>query len=136
MGRFSGSLDANVILRVLIRDIPAQAAIADNLLNSVVNGPQLAVADTAIIETAFVMGREYGLARGDIVRLLTAFMLLPQVNCNRVLFDEAFQYFVASPAQTLEDCCLAVYAKNNQAEPLYTLDKKLAKQVPYAKLLA
>lgn len=133
MSGFTGSLDANIILRFMLRDVPTQYELVARLLRS--TEKQFAVADTALIEVAFVLAREYKMERKHISQAIQAFMLLPQVNCNRSLFDRALSYYEQSPALTLEDCCLAVYAELNHATPLFTFDKKLVKQTPSSELL-
>lgn len=128
-----GSLDTNVILRLLLRDVPKQHQAAKRLVE---NAPgQLAIADLAIIETAFVLTRNYGFTREHVQEVLTRLMLLPQINCNRNLFSIALPVYVVNPSVSLEDCVLATYAKLNDALPLYTFDKKLASHSPNAKLL-
>lgn len=134
MTQFSGSLDANIILRYLLNDIPSQCESAAQLLKDTPS--QLAVADTALIEACFVMERAYSMSRKHIGIALLGFMSLQQVNCNRALFDRALTLFQSYPTLSMEDCCLTIYAELNNAMPLYTFDKKLAKQSQSAHLLA
>jgi predicted nucleic-acid-binding protein len=133
MTRFSGSLDANIILRYLLNDVPDQCKSATQLLKDA--SGQLAVADTALLEACFVMERAYSMSREHIRVALLGFMSLQQINCNRILFDRALMLFQSHSALSMEDCCLAVYAELNDAEPLYTFDKKLAKQSRAAQLV-
>lgn len=135
VSRFAGSLDANVILRLLLKDVPAQHEAALKLFNGS-KGRQFAIADTAIIEVVFVLGREYELSRQSIVEALRGFMKLPELNMNRILFDRALDLYEDHPGLSFEDCCLATYADLNDAVPLWTFDKKLAKQSPNASLCA
>ena len=130
-----GSLDANIVLRFLLGDVPHQYTAVAKLLKSV-GSKQFSVADIAFIETAFVMERAYGMARSDIVRALDGFMALTQIQCNSVLFEKVLPEFAAHPALSMEDCCLAAYAELNNAQPLYTFDRKLANQANGAKFLA
>lgn len=133
MPGFSGSLDTNVILRLLLQDVIDQHKAAVTLLDQAEG--QLAVADIAIIEVAFVLERHYQLSRAQVVQALTGFFSLPKINCNRVLFEQALPLFEAHPGLSLEDCCLAVYAELNSAAPLWTFDKKLANQASAARLV-
>lgn len=133
MAQLAGSLDANVLLRLLTNDIPAQHDAVKQLIGS--TQQQFAVADTAIIEVVFVMSRAYGMTRGDIVRVVMAFMRLTQINCNRALFDRALEHYQAHSALSLEDCCLEAYAWLNGAAPLYTFDKKLARQLEHVRAI-
>lgn len=129
-----GSLDANAVLRFMLGDVPEQKALVVQLLRH--TDGQFAVADVAIMEIVHALWRYYGIERSDIQQSLRAFMNLSQINCNRALFDGALEQYVLHPALSFEDCCLAVYAELNDAAPLYTFDKKLARQAPSAQLIA
>jgi predicted nucleic-acid-binding protein len=58
----SGSLDTNVLLRLLLNDIPEQHESAKGLFKQA--GGNLSVADTAIIELAFALHGHYDFSRG------------------------------------------------------------------------
>jgi predicted nucleic-acid-binding protein len=131
---FLGSLDANVILRLLLQDVPTQHQAATKLLLS--GRGQFAVADTAIIEVVFVLERNYGFTRAQVSEAIKGLMALPQINCNRTLFVKALPLFEEHSGLSFEDCCLAIYAELNDATTLWTFDKKLASQAPAAQLLA
>lgn len=133
MAIFSGSLDANVLLRLLLNDVPAQNKAATKLLQSAVG--QFAVADTAVIEVVFVLERHYEFTRAQIAEAIEGLMSLPEINCNRGLFTTALPLFTKHPALSFEDCCLAKYAELNDAKPLWTFDQKLANQVLSVKLV-
>ena len=134
MNSLAGSLDTNVILRLLLKDVAQQYVTALELLKSTTN--QFAVADAAIIETAFVLNRYYKFNRPQIAEAVSGLMSLTQINCNRSLFSQALPLYRKYPSLSFEDCCLAVYAELNGALPLWTFDKKLAKQAPGARLVA
>lgn len=131
--KFSGSLDTNALLRLLLRDVPKQHE-ATKVLLSTADG-QLAVADTAIIELVFVLGRHYGFSRQQVKEAVTGLMQLKEINCNQALFERALAMYLSHPALSFEDCCLTTYATLNEAEPLWTFDKKLANQTASAKLI-
>lgn len=133
MAIFAGSLDTNVILRLVLNDIPDQHQKAKVLLIS--SKQQFAVADVAIIEVGFALERYYRFTRQQIREVLRDFMGLRQVNCNRILFDNALDVFEQNSSLSLEDCTLATYAELNQAKPLYTFDKKLANKSANAQLI-
>lgn len=131
----AGSLDANILLRMLLGDVPAQSQAVKKLYVEAVGS--FDVADTALIEIAFVLSRPpYDFSRQLIGEAFRDIMDMPKLNCNRQLFDRVLPSFVSHPALSFEDCCLAVYAELNSAEPLWTFDKKLAKQAKQAELLA
>ncbi len=133
MTKLTGSFDTNVLLRLLLNDIPEQRIAIKKLLSHAVN--QFAVADTVIIELVFVLDRHYGFSRLQITEAVDGLMKLREINCNRTLFERALPLYIDHPSLSFEDCCLAIYAQLNDAEPLWTFDKKLANQAPSAKLI-
>lgn len=131
---FYGSLDTNALLRLLLNDVPKQHEAVKRLLQNA--SSQFAVADIAVIELVFVLDRYYGFSRQQVSEAITGLMLLRAINCNRTLFEKALSAYIEHPALSFEDCCLSTYAELNQAEPLWTFDKKLATQTDGAKLIA
>lgn len=134
MGHAAGSLDTNILLRLLLDDVPDQHQVALRLFNETVG--QLAVADTAIIEMVFVLERAYELTRPQVREAINGLLGSVKLNCNKGLFEDSLPLYVAHSALSFEDCCLATYAKLNNAEPLWTFDKKLAKQVAGTRLVS
>lgn len=134
MAKFAGSLDTNMLLRLMLNDVPTQHILVKELLEQSVD--QFTVADTAVIELAFVLDRHYGFTRPQIAEAIESLMKLGVVNCNRMLFERVNPLFIRFGSLSFEDCCLAVYAHLNDAEPLWTFDKKLANQAPGVKLLS
>lgn len=129
----SGSLDTNVLLRFIIGDIKSQYESALALLKS--SPGQLTVSDMVFAEIVFVLEKGYGMSRQDIVIAITHIIDLPNINCNQMLLIKASSYYAHSPSLSFADCYLAANAELNETEPLYTFDKKLANQLPSAKLL-
>ena len=129
----TGSLDTNALLRLLLNDVIEQHNAVKNLLRS--SNGQLAVADIAVIELVFVLERYYGFSRQQVGEAIQGLMLLREINCNRVLLEKALPLYQNRPALSFEDCCLGAYATLNQAEPLWTFDKKLAAQADGAQLI-
>jgi len=131
--RCAGSLDANVVLRLLLNDIPAQHRAVLELFNGAAG--QLAVSDAALIEVVFVLCRAYGFTRDQAAEAIEGLIKLGGLNLNRALFEQALPLFVKHPGLSFEDCYLASYAQLSDAEPLWTFDRKLANQAPSAKLI-
>jgi predicted nucleic-acid-binding protein len=134
VAHFKGSLDTNVVLRLLLNDIPDQHIAAKKLLDQ--TDTRLDVADTVIIELIFALNRYYGLSRLQIAEAVEGFMKLKEINCNRSLFEKAIPIYIDHPGLSFEDCCLSTYAELNEAEPLWTFDKKLANQVSNAQIVS
>jgi predicted nucleic-acid-binding protein len=129
----SGSLDTNVLLRLLLNDIPEQHQSVKRLLADTSNN--FSVADIAIIELVFALQRHYGFTRQQVAEAVTGLTRLSVVNCNRSLFENVMPVFLEHTALSFEDCCLSTYAILNDAEPLWTFDKKLANQAASAELV-
>jgi predicted nucleic-acid-binding protein len=133
MTDFAGSLDANVLLRLLLNDVPKQHVKALKLFNE--EAGQFAIADIAVVEAVFVLCRAYGFTREQASEAIEGLTRLPGINLNRALFKRALPIFMGHPALSFEDCCLSVYAELNEVEPLWTFDKKLAIQAINAKIV-
>lgn len=134
MAKSAGSFDTNVILRLLINDIPKQHTAMKELMEQNVN--QFAVADIVIIELVFALDRYYGFNRLQIADAVDGLMKLKEINCNRALFERALPLFINHSSLSFEDCCLTIHAQLNDAEPLWTFDKKLANQIANATLVS
>lgn len=124
-----GSVDTNILLRWTLGDLPEQSERAAKLLES---SNAVQVADAAITEMAYVLERLYKLDRSLVAGHIRLVMGLGQVNCNRQLFSRVLPLYEQNPQLSMIDCCLAVYAELNDAEPLYTFDKQLARKLPVA----
>lgn len=125
------SLDTNLILRLALQDIPEQCLRVQELLmrqNVVYN-----IADLVVTEAVYVLQKDK--TRREVVGMLQFILSLPRIRANFNLFERVFPMYLEYPKLSFNDCCLAVYAELNGAEPLWTLDRKLAHQVPNAKLL-
>lgn len=133
MPTFGGSLDANVVLRLLLNDVPDQHAAAVALVESA-DAP-FVVADIAVIEVVFALCRHYEFSRTAAAEAVEALMSLTQIDCNHVMFKHVLPLFIDRPKLSFEDCCLAVSAELSNAEPLWTFDRKLAGQARSARLV-
>lgn len=128
------SLDTSVILSVLLGEPANQRDVTWGLLES---GSAHQIADLAISEAVYVLEYHYKQTREEIAFEFQNFFLAHNdvLNYNRALMERVFPYYVAHPALSFNDCCLAFYAELNHAEPLFTFDKKLDLQHPSAKEL-
>jgi predicted nucleic acid-binding protein len=121
----AGSLDANVILRLLLNDVPAQHAAALALLSA---GDSFVVSDTAMIETIFVLGRAYELTREQQREAVVGVLGQQNISGSLELFEAAFELYLAHPKLSFEDCYLVSVAERTGRGPLWTFDKKLVSQ--------
>ena len=127
------SWDTNVILRLILGDNERQCYKIQDLLMR--RGVDYHVADLTITEAVYVMQSVYGLSREKIADGMQRLLWFPEIKYNRELFKRVFPMYLEYPALSFNDCCLAVYAELNEAEPLWTFDKALAKQSGTAKLV-
>ena len=132
----SDSLDANILVHYIVNDIPSQRQAVTKLLS--IPGSTHHVSDLAISETIFVLEKTYARSREEIASLLTLFFSFysDSIDYNRDITSKIFSVYLSHPKLSFNDCYLAHDAEISHAEPLFTFDKKLAKQHPSAKLLA
>ena len=69
------ALDTNVVIRFLVNDEAAQARRA----RAIIESNRVFVSATVLLETEWVLRGGYGIPRAEIVRLLRAFLGLPEV---------------------------------------------------------
>jgi len=125
-----GSLDTNVLLRVVIDDIPGQTEQAVALLSQL--GKRYQVADAVWIEVACALEHHYAMSRADVSQAITSLLDLDAIAANRSTMIQTCTEFRAHARLTFVDCYLVAQARGASAIPLYTFDRKLAKQLPNA----
>lgn len=123
--KYSGSLDSNALLRLIVGDVPSQATKVTKLIEE---GKLFMVADVAIIEVIFVLERYYQYTREQIAEAIQFAIEHPKISTNTQVFYDVLKLFKSHPALSPEDCYLATKASANKATPLWTFDKKLIKQ--------
>lgn len=126
------SLDTNALLRWLIADVPAQTARVDALLTT---GERFAVHDAALIETVFVLERVMLLSRGAVADATRTVLSTAGFDVNRSRWSAVMDAYVECPKLSVADLYLAEWARESEATPLYTFDKKLASQQAGVELL-
>lgn len=127
-----GSLDTNILLRLVVGDIPEQLATIQTLLDE---SDVLHIADIVIFEMVFVLQSFYEFSREDIIESVTTIIRHDKINCNRRLFELALVMFAKHRKISFVDSTLPIYASINQSVPLFTFDQELAKSLPEVSLL-
>lgn len=127
------SLDTNVLLRWLLDDVPEQTAAADELMS---NGARLTVPDVALIETVYVLERVVGLTRTTVALSIETVLGVASVDVDRALWREVLADYLRHPKVSITDSYLAAAARATGDTPLWTFDRKLARQVEGAQLLS
>lgn len=124
------SLDANIVLRFILCDIPTQTTKIMDLIDSSPSG-SLVVPDLVFGEVVWVLGGPfYHLDRQLISNLLLELLTVPEIHANRSILFETINLYRKHTAISFIDAYLVVLAGENQALPLLTFDKKLAKSIP------
>lgn len=117
------AVDTNVLVRLLTRDDPKQAAAADAFVQS---GARVSV--VALAETTWVLGAVYARDASQIAR--TVEMLLNH-QCLTLQEPEAvsaaLETFRRRPALGFSDCLLVELARRAGHLPLGTFDRDLGK---------
>jgi len=132
-GNVMPSIDTNCLLRWLLGDVPEQTALVTALVDS---GENIVVADAALIETVFVLEKVKKIRRETISKAIMAVTRKKTIRCNRELFEEILPVYASCPKLSFVDCYLETLARRSAALPLLTFDKKVANQLPDARLLS
>ena len=116
------SLDTNIILRFLLRDIPDQSTRAI----AAVEGSECYVTDVVITETIFVLEKIYEARRRDIASSLRSFLRFPNLLSNADLLNDVMDLYQNRESLSIIDCYAAVEA-GPSGNQMVTFDKKLLK---------
>jgi predicted nucleic acid-binding protein len=119
------AIDANIVVRLLTNDEPAQAARARKLVAET----EVFVATTVLLETEWVLRGAYGLAKIDVLAALRAFAGLPNVRLEDPARAEAALGFAEGGLDFADALHLAA-AENCDA--FVTFDTRPAKAAPDA----
>lgn len=126
------SLDTNILLRWLLNDVPSSSARAEELIAS---GVQLHVEDAAIIEVVYVLESVMRTGRQTIRNAIRLIVSTGNLDLNRRLWGELADVYVEHPKLSVVDIYLSRRAREADATPLLTLDRRLATQLDEAELL-
>lgn len=125
------SLDTNIILRYIWRDVPGQRERAIALMDD--ENQIFYVSDLVVAEVIFNLQVDH-LKRNSIVSILDQIFEKRNICASDFVAETVLPYFAEHPALSFTDCYAAFAAEKSGHEPLWTFDKKLANQHPSAKL--
>lgn len=117
------AVDTNLLVRLIVRDDPAQAAAADEFVS---RGAW--VSALVLAETVWVLDSVFDLDRGRIAHAIS--MLLNHLHLTLQDPDvvaAALDHYRRKPAVEFSDCLLLEIARKNGHLPLGTFDRDLAK---------
>ena len=117
-------LDTSVIVRYLTLDPPAQGAVAQTLIDG---GDAFAIPSVALVESAFVLTRLYGIDRDVVVRLLVD--LLGKSNLSvpempKTLAIQALSLCLGSGRVSFADALLWAAARASREAVIFTFDRR------------
>ena len=129
------SIDTNIVLRCILGDVPRQRSLAVSILKSSESLHYLS--NQALLECIYVLEITEEMTRREVVDLLTFFLarFSDKIIYDRALTKLAFPLYLSHPKLSWVDCALAAEAELSHHEPLLTFDRKLANQLPQAKLV-
>ena len=122
------ALDTNLLVRLLTNDNPLQSAKVDAWLreNATAKSP-VYVDHIVLCELAWVLGKSYDYARGDVHKAIAALLLQDQFRVEApAIVRQALALYETGPAD-FSDYLLAERARAAGFAPVLTLDKKAAK---------
>lgn len=125
------SLDTNTVLALLLPERQQQLLAVERKLRT----KECHISDLVFSEVEYVLSKGYGLRRGIVADNIRAIINLETVNCNKTMLRQVLPFYEKYKSVSFVDICLAVQARLNDAQPLYTFDKRLARDLKEAKLL-
>ena len=123
-------LDANVLLRLILQDVPEQYERTKRLISSVPN--TFFISHAALNETVFALQNHYALDREQIAAMVKWVIALPTIVGEYETVVAALDTYESHPQLSYTDCYLAEEAAHLAMLPLWTFDKKLSRQHPSA----
>ena len=120
------TLDANCVVRWVMRDGPAKTAAMDALVAA--RSP-LRLPDVALIEAVYVLESHYGLARVDVAEAIRLVIGQAVFELDRTLWTDVLDLWTTHPKLSVTDVYLAKDATRRGDTPLMTFDRKVVTQL-------
>jgi predicted nucleic-acid-binding protein len=115
--------DTNLLVRILTRDDPQQAAAADRFIQA---GAWVSI--LALVEAIWVLGRIYAFDPGQLADAVELILQHEHLTIQDVdLVSSALNSFRAHPAVGFSDCLILETARKHGYLPLGTFDRRLGK---------
>jgi predicted nucleic-acid-binding protein len=120
----AGSVDTNILVRLVVQDSPKHTALVDALLEG---GKKFLVEDVALFEMVFVLESYYERQRDIISENVRTILRCDSFVTNADLFERALDMYITHPKVSFVDCALLMYARSVPALPLISFDRSLQK---------
>lgn len=127
----NSSLDTNILLRYIWRDVPSQQASVNRLFDD--TSQRFYISDMVVAELIFNLQNDK-MKHNEIVDILMKIFEKKNVVVSDFVMETVLPFYAEHPALSFVDCYAAFEAEKKGWEPLYTFDKKLANQHPSAKM--
>ena len=121
------AVDTNVLIRYITQDVPAQAAIAERLLDSLTNDGPGFVGREVAIEIVWVLERSYGFSCTQVAEVLKTL-----IGAENLIVesdeDVARATFLYEQSQgDFSDLVILMASERAGCESLYTFDRRFAR---------
>ena len=122
------ALDTNIVMRFLVRDDLSQAETAERLISGLTPDNRGFICREAMMELIWVLERVYGNSKTDIGE--TVLDLINSANLEIENHDDIIHclYRYMQGGVDFADLMILAAADDHGATPLYTFDRKLARQ--------
>lgn len=117
------SLDTNVILRLVLNDVPELSAKAARYIRQ----SNCYVTDVVVAECVFVLERVYRLERKLIKNTMSTLFELDTVSFNEAQVEATFELYLSLRTLSFADCYSVVEAGSSGSE-LATFDKVIVRK--------
>lgn len=124
-------IDTSIVIRLIVGDDPKNCQKAEKLMAK--KHKLFVFEDTAMMETVFVLSKVYKYPREKVVAGINLISRFDNIYFNKGLIEDALNLYLAHPKLSFVDCYLAASAALSGELPLWTLDHKLATQIPAAR---
>lgn len=129
------AIDTNIVLRYILGDVPEQRQKVAEFLRESKTTHYLD--SKVILECIYVMEVALEMSREEVEGLLSLFLTRYSdvLEYDRKVIAIALPCYLAHSKLSWVDCALAAEAETRLRKPLLTFDRKLASQLPQARLL-
>lgn len=118
------AVDANIIIRYLLGDSPAQVQKIKHLLQD--KSEKLILADVIVAEIVWVLSSYYKQSKEEIVEELLSLIEMPVVSSNKPLITQALSLYREYNIDYI-DAYLISFAKENKLSGVLSYDKSIDK---------
>ncbi len=122
-------IDANILVRIVVQDIPEQAEEARKIVEQSKPG-SLWLDRVIIAELTYVLRGMYGYPRANIVRAVKSFINDERFYVtNRAMTEWAVKLFETEKPLSFEDCWLLALKRAGKVKSVATFDVDLIKRL-------